>query len=99
MSFCTLSKADSVLWAFLYADCKRVTVLLSLLFNACVIHGFRPVGLMETNGQDRDLVSSRSPVRSKSHHRGDDYRQMVIVKGGQFKEVNNIWYVVSVGRW
>ena len=22
MSFCTLSKADSVLWAFLYADCK-----------------------------------------------------------------------------
>ena len=27
---------------------KRVTVLLSLLFNACVIHGFLPVGLVET---------------------------------------------------
>ena len=27
---------------------KRVTVLLSLLFNACLIYGFLPAGLMET---------------------------------------------------
>ena len=27
---------------------RRVAVLLSLLFNACVIHGFLPVGLVET---------------------------------------------------
>ena len=30
-----------------YAD-GRVIILLSLLLNACIIHGFLPVGLMES---------------------------------------------------
>ena len=43
---------------------SRVIVLLSLLFNPCVIHGFLPVGLMETaivpiTKDDRENISSK----------------------------------------
>ena len=51
---------------------KRVTVLLSLLFNACVIHGFLPVGLMETVIVPI-IKNARENISSK-----DNYRPIVL---------------------
>ena len=47
---------------------KRVTVLLSLLFNACVIHGFLPVGLMETVIV-QIIKNARENISSKDNYR------------------------------
>ena len=47
---------------------KRVTVLLSLLFNACVIHGFLPVGLMETVIVPI-IKNARQNISSKDNYR------------------------------
>ena len=47
---------------------NRVTVLLSLLFNACVIHGFLPVGLMETVIVPI-IKSARENISSKDNYR------------------------------
>ena len=47
---------------------KRVTVLLSLLFNACVIHGFLPVGLMETVIVPI-IKNARENISSKDNYR------------------------------
>ena len=47
---------------------KRVTVLLSLLFNACLIHGFLPAGLMETVIVPI-IKNARENISSKDNYR------------------------------